>query len=149
MDRSIIADRPSIVYYRRRWAQGRSLDGSIDGRHNPMESYYTPEEVAQRLRVTRRTVYEWLTSGRLRGYRAGSRWRIRAEDVGEFLRPPGQEPGARETSVPTSTDAQARAARIRAGRGILANASVTVDDLIRWKREEVERENRQFEEPAR
>jgi excisionase family DNA binding protein len=44
-----------------------------------MPKYYTPEEVAQELRVTRRTVYEWLTSGRLRGMRAGNRWRVDVE----------------------------------------------------------------------
>jgi excisionase family DNA binding protein len=48
--------------------------------------YRTPEEVAGELHVTRRTVYEWLRSGRLRGVRAGRGWRIRSEDVELFLR---------------------------------------------------------------
>ena len=39
------------------------------------------EEVAGRLRVSRRTVYEWLKLGRLRGLRAGKAWRIREEDL--------------------------------------------------------------------
>jgi excisionase family DNA binding protein len=47
--------------------------------------YRTPEEVAGDLQVTRRTVYEWLRSGRLRGVRAGRGWRIRPEDVEVFL----------------------------------------------------------------
>jgi excisionase family DNA binding protein len=47
--------------------------------------YQTPEEVAAELQVTRRTVYEWLRSGRLRGLRAGRGWRIRPEDVEAFL----------------------------------------------------------------
>jgi excisionase family DNA binding protein len=48
----------------------------------------TPEEVATRLRVTRRTVYAWLKSGRLRGLRAGKGWRIRPADLEAFLLPP-------------------------------------------------------------
>jgi excisionase family DNA binding protein len=51
-----------------------------------MPTYYTPEEVAGELRVTRRTVYEWLRTGRLPGLRAGRWWRIRPEDVAAFLR---------------------------------------------------------------
>jgi excisionase family DNA binding protein len=48
--------------------------------------YRTPEEIAEELQVTRRTVYGWLRSGRLRGVRAGRGWRIRPEDVEVFLR---------------------------------------------------------------
>jgi excisionase family DNA binding protein len=48
--------------------------------------YYTAEEVARTLHVTRRTVYEWLRSGRLRGVRAGRGWRIRSEDLDAFLK---------------------------------------------------------------
>jgi excisionase family DNA binding protein len=47
--------------------------------------YRTPEEVADELQVTRRTVYEWLRSGRLRGVRAGRGWRIGPEEIARFL----------------------------------------------------------------
>ena len=50
-----------------------------------MERLLTPEEVADILRVTRRTVYEWLRTGRLRGLKAGPFWRIRPEDLARFL----------------------------------------------------------------
>ena len=50
----------------------------------------TPEEVANRLRVTRRTVYTWLKLGRLRGLRAGKGWRIRPADLDAFLLTPSQ-----------------------------------------------------------
>lgn len=46
----------------------------------------TPEEVATELRVTRRTVYEWLRNGKLPGLRAGRWWRVRREDLTAFLR---------------------------------------------------------------
>jgi excisionase family DNA binding protein len=48
---------------------------------------YTPEEVAARLRVSRRTVYEWLKLGRLRAFRAGRGWRIRHADLEAFMMP--------------------------------------------------------------
>jgi excisionase family DNA binding protein len=47
--------------------------------------FMTPEEVADRVRVTRRAVYDWLKDGKLKGYRAGSRWRIRPADLDAFL----------------------------------------------------------------
>ncbi len=50
-----------------------------------MERYLTPEEVADQVRVTRRTVYEWLRQGRLQGLRAGRWWRIRPADLEAFL----------------------------------------------------------------
>lgn len=46
----------------------------------------TPEEVAAEVRVTRRTVYEWLRNGKLPGLRAGRWWRVRREDLEAFLR---------------------------------------------------------------
>jgi excisionase family DNA binding protein len=49
--------------------------------------YLSAEEVARRLRVSRRTVYQWLRLGRLRGLRTGKAWRIRQEDLEAFLLP--------------------------------------------------------------
>lgn len=46
---------------------------------------YTPEEVAKNLKVTRRSVYEWLLKGKLRGLRAGDTWRIAERDLMAFL----------------------------------------------------------------
>ena len=46
---------------------------------------YTPEEVAENLKTTRRTVYRWLVKGTLRGMRAGDTWRIAEQDVMAFL----------------------------------------------------------------
>jgi excisionase family DNA binding protein len=50
----------------------------------------TPEEVAERLRVSRPTVYAWLKMGRLQGLRAGKVWRIRPADLDAFLQPEGK-----------------------------------------------------------
>lgn len=47
--------------------------------------YFTPEQLAVHLSVTRRTVYRWLTSGKMKGLRAGAGWRIPEREVGRFL----------------------------------------------------------------
>ena len=46
---------------------------------------YTPAEVARKLRVTQRTIYDWLRAGRLRAKRAGHFWRISNQDLEQFL----------------------------------------------------------------
>jgi len=45
----------------------------------------TPAQVGERLQVTERTVYQWLRDGRLVGLKLGRLWRVRSEDLEEFL----------------------------------------------------------------
>ncbi len=45
----------------------------------------TVHEAAEYLRVCQRSVYRWLRTGRLRGYRAGGRWRIPREALDAWL----------------------------------------------------------------
>ena len=61
---------------------------------------YTPEEVAANLKVSRRTVYQWLTSGKLKGLRAGQTWRISEEALVEFM---GSASGASERTKKDET----------------------------------------------
>jgi excisionase family DNA binding protein len=51
-----------------------------------MEEYYTIEEVAKKLRVTRVTIYRWMQSGALRYVMAGERRRIPQSALDSFLR---------------------------------------------------------------
>jgi len=51
-----------------------------------LPTLYTPEEVAEKLRVSRRAVYEWLKSGKLNGFKAGQYWRVTEEDMTLFLK---------------------------------------------------------------
>ncbi|TMC00018.1 MAG: helix-turn-helix domain-containing protein [Chloroflexi bacterium] len=44
------------------------------------EKLLTPEQVAERLQVTERTVYGWLRRGRLPALKLGRLWRIRPEE---------------------------------------------------------------------
>ncbi len=56
-----------------------------------MDEYLTVAEVAQRLKVTRQAVYNWIKDGRLRAVKVGTSVRIPLEAVRAFLRP--VEPG--------------------------------------------------------
>jgi excisionase family DNA binding protein len=42
---------------------------------------YTPKEVAQLLKVTLRTVQEWIRTGKLPATQYGRIWRVRADDL--------------------------------------------------------------------
>lgn len=45
------------------------------------EEVMLPREVADHFKVSRNTVNQWLNSGRLRGFRVSTHWRILARDL--------------------------------------------------------------------
>lgn len=47
--------------------------------------YLTLEDVAKRLKVTRRTVYTYVRTGKLGAVRIGRYWRVSEEDLKDFL----------------------------------------------------------------
>lgn len=49
------------------------------------ERLLTPAQVADRLQVTEKTVYRWLDAGKLAGVKLGRLWRIREENLEDFL----------------------------------------------------------------
>jgi excisionase family DNA binding protein len=53
-----------------------------------METLYTVDEAAAALKVTPKTVREWLRTKRLKGVLAGRFWRIKESDLQAFLREP-------------------------------------------------------------
>lgn len=60
-----------------------------------MPEFMTITEVAQLLRSTERSVYEWLRLGKLGGVRAGWRWLVTREDVDLFLKQSRENNGKR------------------------------------------------------
>ena len=48
--------------------------------------FYTTEEVAKMLKVHIITVRRWLEAGKLRGHKAGRQWRIKKQDLEEYLK---------------------------------------------------------------
>ncbi len=58
---------------------------------------YTPEDAAEALRCTPRTIYNYLRKGYMPGVKIGGRWKILEKDLEEFLRN-----GTPETPRPAS-----------------------------------------------
>lgn len=53
--------------------------------------FYTPEEVAQILKVRKHTVWNWLREGSLKGTKInGKIWRITTKDLEEFINSDGE-----------------------------------------------------------
>jgi excisionase family DNA binding protein len=49
------------------------------------DRYWTPEEIAERLKVNVRTVGRWITSKRLKAIRVGKQWRIPDSEIRRFV----------------------------------------------------------------
>lgn len=52
---------------------------------------YTLAEVADILQITRRTIYNWVKSGKLKTFKAGRSWRVTREALEEFTKAGTQE----------------------------------------------------------
>lgn len=50
------------------------------------DQFYTPEELAALLKVTRQAIYNWIQQGRMEAVRIGRTVRIPAEEVERLLR---------------------------------------------------------------
>jgi len=53
-----------------------------------MIKLYLPQEVAEHLHLSARTIFEWLRSGKLKGIKVGRQWRVRETDLEAFLQAP-------------------------------------------------------------
>lgn len=53
-----------------------------------MSTFLKPEEIAEQLRVSLRSVYGWLERGELVASRAGNRWRVKPADLDAYLKRP-------------------------------------------------------------
>jgi excisionase family DNA binding protein len=49
------------------------------------EQYYTVKEVAERFKVSRQSVYDWISEGRLRAVKVGNRTRIPQSALEAFV----------------------------------------------------------------
>jgi len=51
-----------------------------------MEKYYTPEEVANLIKVSRKTIYNWIQEGRLKAVKIGHFWRVSESELNRLLK---------------------------------------------------------------
>jgi excisionase family DNA binding protein len=49
------------------------------------ETYYTLQEIADRLKVNYRTVYRWVRADKLPAYKFGQDWRVTETDIEKFI----------------------------------------------------------------
>lgn len=61
-----------------------------------MEKFYTPEEVAVNLKVSRKTIYNWIQEGRLKAVKIGHFWRISESELNRLLKGEEQKQEAKE-----------------------------------------------------
>lgn len=60
------------------------------------ETYYTLQDVAERLKVSYRTVYRWVRAGDLPAYKLGQDWRVEDSDLRKFLKARKAQPSKGE-----------------------------------------------------
>ena len=51
-----------------------------------MEKLFTPQEVAQKLKIDMSTVYRWIREGRLKAVKIGHFWRISESELNRLLK---------------------------------------------------------------
>jgi len=50
------------------------------------KDFYTAQQIAEKLQVNIMTIYRYINSGKLKGYKFGKEFRISADDFKKFLR---------------------------------------------------------------
>jgi excisionase family DNA binding protein len=89
-----------------------------------VEPLITPEDAAERLKVSKNTILDWLRSGQLKGVKAGRLWRLRERDLAEFLKEPEPAREARPADEPAQAD-----------EPVLEEVNgLDIDDVINWER---------------
>jgi excisionase family DNA binding protein len=95
--------------------------------------YFTPDEVATQLKVTRQVVYNWINEGRLRAVKAGRTLRVPGHALDSFLQPvrAGEvEPGEGHPIEQFTMTAQAAFADANALVRAQHHAHVDVEHLL-------------------
>lgn len=132
-----------------------------------MARVFTVDQAAEYLHVTPYTIRKWLRKGRIPGRKIGRLYRILEAELQALLRAPAEDvpelPESEEVARARREEAleqercrkleewkglsrEEKERRIRAIRGKYAHIPFSSDDLIRERREEVEREERQWKE---
>ncbi|GIW67947.1 MAG: hypothetical protein KatS3mg096_815 [Candidatus Parcubacteria bacterium] len=53
---------------------------------NLKDQFYTLEEIAKILKVSYLTVYRWVKTGKLLSFKAGKQYRIKKENLDDFIK---------------------------------------------------------------
>jgi excisionase family DNA binding protein len=63
---------------------------------NAIEHWFSVEEIADHLRVSKETIYRWLDKSKIPAHRVGKQWRFKASEVDEWVKS-GNASDTRET----------------------------------------------------
>lgn len=76
-------------YFRHQYDSGRTSprrgESEVETEKRQKIKLLTPEEVAKRLAVSPETVKKWLRMGKLNGVKVSVLWRVREEDLEDFI----------------------------------------------------------------
>lgn len=50
-----------------------------------MDNYYTPQEIAEKLKLNTHTIYKWIREGKLNAIKVGDLWRIPESELNRLL----------------------------------------------------------------
>ena len=53
---------------------------------NPVEPWFSVEEIAEHLKISKETVYRWLEKGKIPAHRVGKQWRFKPSEVDEWVK---------------------------------------------------------------
>ena len=98
-----------------------------------MKTVLSPEQVAQVLGISRRTVISWLQQGKLKGIKVGNRWRVKEEDLDEFIDEPNMyfvDYMHRARFVEMQRMTQARDRRLIAAIYVLSSLAKPLDEFL-------------------
>lgn len=98
-----------------------------------MKTVLSPEQVAQVLGLSKRTVIAWLQSGKINGIKVGNRWRVREEDLDKFIDEPSMyfaDYVHRARFVEMQRIADARSRNLIAAIYVLASLSKPLDEFL-------------------
>lgn len=56
-----------------------------------VEPWYSVEQIAQHLGISKETIYRWLEKGKIPGHRIGKLWKFKAAEVDEWIVSGGAE----------------------------------------------------------
>jgi len=51
-----------------------------------MDTYYTPKELSDKLKLNLRTIYKWIREGKVNAIKLGDVWRISEVELKRFLK---------------------------------------------------------------
>jgi excisionase family DNA binding protein len=63
----------------------RKKGGGVMGKIFEDEKLYSPQEIADRIGITKEAVYKWIKGKKVRAYKVGKFWKIEGKELNEKI----------------------------------------------------------------